>query len=58
MGKGAGAIDYFMFPVKPGRIIFEVSGVEEDVVREAFRIAAHKLPFTCKIVSKKDLFEI
>lgn len=57
MGKGVGAIDYFMFPVQPGRIIFEVSGVEEDIVREAFRIAAHKLPFTCKVISKKDLFQ-
>ena len=54
MGKGVGAIDYFMFPVKPGRIIFEVSGIEdESIVREAFRIAAHKLPFRCKIISKK-----
>jgi len=58
MGKGAGAIDRFMFPVKPGRIIFEVSGVPEPVVREALRIAAHKLPFRCKFISKKDSFNI
>ncbi len=56
MGSGVGSIDYFMFPVKPGRIIFEVAGVSEDKAREAFRIASHKLPFDTKIVSKNDLF--
>lgn len=56
MGKGVGSIEYFMFPVKPGRVIFEVVGVPEDVAREAFRIAAHKLPFKCKIITKNDLF--
>ena len=52
MGSGVGSIDYFMFPVKPGRIIFEVAGVPEEKIREAFRIAAHKLPFICKVVEK------
>jgi len=56
MGSGTGAIDYFMFPVKPGRIIFEVSGIAEDIVAEAFRIAAHKLPFQTKMVRKTDSF--
>lgn len=56
MGSGVGSIDYFMFPVKPGRIIFEVRGIPEEKVKEAFRIAAHKLPFACKIISKNDLF--
>ncbi len=56
MGGGVGSIDYFMFPVKPGRIIFEVKGASEDKVREAFRIAGHKLPFGTKIVNKEDLF--
>ena len=56
MGKGVGAIEYFMFPVKPGRIIFEVVGISEVEAREAFRIAAHKLPFKCKVVTKNDLF--
>lgn len=56
MGSGVGSIDYFMFPVKPGRIIFEVAGVSEDRVREAFRIAGHKLPFDTKMVTKQDLF--
>ena len=54
MGTGVGSIDYFMFSVKPGRIIFEVSGVSEDKIREAFRIAAHKLPFKCKVVTKTE----
>lgn len=56
MGVGVGSLEYFMFPVKPGRIIFEVKGVSEDNVREAFRIASHKLPFMTKVVTKNDLF--
>ncbi len=52
MGTGVGSIDYFMFPVKPGRIIFEVRGVAEEKVKEAFRIAGHKLPFGTKMVQK------
>ncbi|MEI6728476.1 MAG: 50S ribosomal protein L16 [bacterium] len=54
MGSGAGTIDYFMFPVKPGRIIFEVSGVSDEIAKEAFRVAAHKLPFRCKFISRKE----
>lgn len=56
MGSGAGSIDYFMFPVKPGRVLFEVSGISESVVREAFRIAAHKLPIKCRMISKQSIF--
>ena len=56
MGVGVGSLEYFMFPVKPGRIIFEVKGVPEDRVREAFRIASHKLPFLTKVVTKEDIF--
>lgn len=56
MGSGVGSIDYFMFPVKPGRIIFEVRGIPEETVKEAFRIANHKLPFATKMVSKTDKF--
>jgi large subunit ribosomal protein L16 len=56
MGSGVGSVDYFMFPVKPGRIIFEVRGIPEDKVREAFRIAEHKLPFACRIITKDDKF--
>ncbi len=56
MGSGAGAVDYFMFPVKPGRIIFEVQGVTREIAQEAFRIAAHKLPFTCKFITREESF--
>lgn len=56
MGTGVGSLDYFMFNVKPGRIIFEISGAPEENVREAFRIASHKLPFSTKVISSKDLF--
>jgi large subunit ribosomal protein L16 len=55
MGSGVGSIDYFMFPVKPGRIIFEIRGASLEKVEEAFRIAGHKLPVSCKIVSKDQL---
>lgn len=54
MGTGAGSINYFMFPVKPGRVIFEVSGISKERVKEAFRIAACKLPFLSKMISKED----
>jgi large subunit ribosomal protein L16 len=55
MGSGVGAINYFMFPVKPGRIIFEVKGISEENVREAFRVASHKLPFKTKFVIKDEI---
>lgn len=55
MGTGAGSIDYFMFPVKPGRILFEVSGIPRERVEEAFRIAGHKLPVMTKMVAKDDV---
>jgi large subunit ribosomal protein L16 len=51
MGGGIGGIEFFMFPVQPGRIIFEVKGVPHDKVREAFRITAHKLPFLSKVIT-------
>jgi len=54
MGSGAGAIDYFMFPVKPGRILFEVSGISEEAAKEAFRIAGHKLPVLTKMVKRNE----
>jgi large subunit ribosomal protein L16 len=52
MGKGKGAPELWVSVVKPGRILFEVSGVPEDVVREAFRVAAHKLPIKVKLVQR------
>ena len=55
MGKGKGAVEYWVAVVKPGRVMFEISGVPEETAREALRLATHKLPCKCKIVSKADL---
>lgn len=55
MGSGKGAVDSWVAVVKPGRVMFEIAGVPEDQAREALRLAMHKLPCKCKIVSKADL---
>ena len=55
MGSGKGSTEYWVAVVKPGRVMFEISGVPEDVAREALRLATHKLPVKCKIVSRADL---
>ena len=55
MGSGKGTLEYWVAVVKPGRVMFEISGVNEEVAREALRLAMHKLPCKCKIVSKADL---
>jgi len=55
MGSGKGSVEYWVAVVKPGRVIFEVAGVEEAAAREGLRLAMHKLPCTCKIVSKEQL---
>ena len=55
MGSGKGAVEYWVAVVKPGRVMFEIGGVPEDQAREALRLAMHKLPCRCKIVSKADL---
>ncbi|PIR98451.1 MAG: 50S ribosomal protein L16 [Candidatus Colwellbacteria bacterium CG10_big_fil_rev_8_21_14_0_10_41_28] len=52
MGKGKGSVDHYVFPVKPGRIIYEVGGVPEDKAKEALRKAGHKLPFKTRFVTK------
>ncbi|KKU15322.1 50S ribosomal protein L16 [Candidatus Wolfebacteria bacterium RIFCSPLOWO2_01_FULL_45_19] len=52
MGGGKGAVEEYVFPVKPGRIIFELDGVTKDIAEEALRLAGHKLPVKTKIVSK------
>lgn len=52
MGGGKGALDHFIVPVKPGRIIFELAGVTEDVAAEAMRLAAFKLPVKTKFIKK------
>ena len=55
MGSGKGSLEYWVAVVKPGRVLFEVAGVPEATAREALRLATHKLPIKCKIVSKADL---
>ena len=55
MGSGKGSLEYWVAVVKPGRVMFEISGVPEDVAREALRLATHKLPVKCKVVSRADL---
>ena len=54
MGSGKGSPEYWVAVVKPGRIMFEIGGVSEAVAKEALRLAIHKLPIRCKIVSKQD----
>lgn len=54
MGKGKGDPEYFMFEVKPGRILFEVEGVSEELAKEAFRKATAKLPLQGKLVRRED----
>jgi large subunit ribosomal protein L16 len=55
MGSGKGAVEYWVAVVKPGRVMFEIAGVSEEIAKEALRLATHKLPVKCKIVSKADL---
>lgn len=56
MGKGKGAVEYWVSVVKPGRVMFEVSGVTEEQAREAFRLAGHKLPIQTKMV-KREVYD-
>ncbi|MBQ3055657.1 MAG: 50S ribosomal protein L16 [Oscillospiraceae bacterium] len=56
MGSGKGSPEYWVAVVKPGRVMFEIAGVSEEVAREAMRLAAHKLPIKCKFV-KKEIVE-
>ena len=54
MGSGKGAPEYWVAVVKPGRVMFEIAGVSEEVAREALRLAAHKLPVKCKVIKKEE----
>ncbi len=53
MGSGKGAPDHWVAVVKPGRMLFELAGVREDIAREALRLASHKLPIACRIVVRE-----
>jgi len=58
MGSGKGAPEYWVSVVKPGRVLFEVAGVEEEVAREALRLAENKLPIKCKFVTRRETEEM
>ncbi len=52
LGGGKGAVDHYVFPVRPGRVLFEIDGVKEETAREALRRAGHKLPVKTKVIVK------
>lgn len=54
MGSGKGAPEYWVAVVKPGRVMFEIGGVTEDLAKEAMRLAGHKLPIRCKFVKREE----
>lgn len=54
MGKGKGALDHWVCKIKPGRILYEIDGVDVETAKEALRLAAQKLPMKCKFVMRKD----
>ena len=54
MGSGKGAPEYWVAVVKPGRVLFEVGGVSEEIAREALRLASHKLPVKTKVIKKEE----
>ena len=58
MGSGKGAREYWVAVVKPGRVLFEIAGVSEEVAREALRLAMHKLPVKCKFMKREERTEI
>lgn len=57
MGKGKGSVDHYAAVVKPGRMLFEISGVSEEIAKEALRLAAQKLPVRTKFVMSRELQE-
>jgi large subunit ribosomal protein L16 len=57
MGKGKGSPDSWVCVIKPGRILYEMEGVSEEVAREAFRLAAHKLPVASKFITRTEINE-
>ena len=57
MGSGNGSPEYWVAVVKPGRVMFEIAGVDEAIAKEALRLASHKLPVKCKIVKREEIVE-
>ena len=58
MGSGKGSPEYWVAVVKPGRVMFEMDGVSEEIAKEAMRLAMHKLPIKCKFVTKEQIEEV
>ena len=58
MGSGKGSPEYWVAVVKPGRVLFEIAGVSEELARESMRLASHKLPVKCKFVKRADFEEM
>lgn len=58
MGSGKGSPEYWVAVIKPGRVLFEISGVTEEDAREALRLAGHKLPLKCKFIKKEENVEV
>jgi len=54
MGKGKGSVDHYVAPVRPGRVVFEIAGVSEEIAREAMRLASHKLPMRTQFIERED----
>jgi len=54
MGSGKGAPEYWVAVIKPGRVLFEIKGVNEEIAREALRLASHKLPIKCKFIKREE----
>ncbi|MEZ4636477.1 MAG: 50S ribosomal protein L16 [Caldilineaceae bacterium] len=54
MGSGKGSVDHWVAVIKPGRVLFEIAGVREDQAREAFRLAAHKLPMRTQFIARHE----
>lgn len=54
MGSGKGTPEFFVATIRPGRVLFEMEGIEADVAKEAMRLAAHKLPVKCKFINKQE----
>ena len=55
MGSGKGSVDHWVAVVKPGRVLFEMNGVNEEIAREAMRLAMHKLPIKCRFATREQL---
>ena len=54
MGSGKGSPEYWVAVVKPGRVMFEIADVSEEIAREALRLASHKMPIRCKFIKRED----